>query len=221
MRAVLTVFSVFSVLTVLTVLTVFTVVLIFSRFEDPCFVKRRIPTHKGVIEIVGDLCQDGLPHTTGPQTIRMTQSVYDSARRDEILKHERVHLEQKLNPRKWEEFYRNWKYTLFSHPPPDLPHELRSNVRPNPDTSVQPWAVWNDRYLFFPVYTSSSLRNAKVIVWDLQEKRVVALPGAWRTMFCTEGTCPNQFEHPHEIAAEYITLGSSSIAAEKLFQWLN
>lgn len=192
-----------------------------SSPKDACRILQRIPTEHGTIELVDDACQEGLPHTTDAHTVRMTQTVYDSTRREEILVHERIHLAQKRDPQKWEAFYKDaWQYELFSHPPPDLPAELRSALRPNPDTSSKPWALWRGRYLFFPTFRDPpTLRGAKVMVWDTEQKEIVEIPTEWKRAFCGD-SCPNQLEHPHEIAAEYRTLGSSSPAASRFFRWL-
>lgn len=196
-------------------------ILLYTTFgsRDDCTVIRTWNTENGTIEIVDDMCQEGLPHTTNPNTIRMTESVYNSDSRDEILSHERVHLDQKQNPRRWEEFYKRWDYELFSTPPSGIPSDLRSMLRPNPDTSSKPWAVWRGRYVFFPITESGSLRNATVVVWDTHTNQRVNRPSEWQSQFChTE--CPHQYEHPHEIAAEFLAKGHSSPAATKLFQWI-
>lgn len=184
-----------------------------------CNVLRTIHTNNGTIEIVGSDCQEGLPHTTTMNTIRMTESVWNSDRRETILVHERVHLDQKRRPREWEEFYRSvWNYELLTSPPAGLPS---TEIRPNPDTVGKPWALWRGRYLFYPQYGSErTLRNAPVRVWDVRAKQYVDIPPEWRSEFCHGEACPHQYEHPHEIAAEYITHSLTSPGAVKLFRWL-
>ena len=120
---------------------------------NECEVLRRIPTNNGVIEIVNSTCKEGLPHTTDSETIRMTDALWNSPRKDEILVHERIHLDQKRAPHLWEEFYRDvWNYKISANPPPELPPSIVRNLRPNPDTPDKPWATWRRRYVFFPVY---------------------------------------------------------------------
>jgi hypothetical protein len=63
--------------------------------RDDCTVLQTIHLDDADVEIVDEKCKEGLPHTTGPRTIRMTRSVWDGPRRAEILAHERVHLAQK------------------------------------------------------------------------------------------------------------------------------
>jgi len=184
-----------------------------------CEVLRRIPTNNGIVEIVNSTCQEGLPHTTDSETIRMTDTLWNSPRKDEILVHERIHLDQKRAPHKWTDFYRDvWNYELSSNPPPELPSTIVRNLRPNPDTSKDPWATWRRRYVFFPVYGNGTkkLTAAHVNIWDLVTKSFVAIPVEWKAEFCDSHGCPHQYEHPHELAAELLTLSSTSPAANKL-----
>jgi hypothetical protein len=189
------------------------------RATDDCRVLRRIPTDNGTIEIVNASCKEGLPHTTDSQTIRMTESEYAAGHRETTLTHERVHLDQKRNPAAWRDFYnRAWGYELVKAG--DLPTEYVKNLRPNPDTADAPWALWRGRWLFFPNYSADrTLLNARILVWDTELKEIVSPPSEWTAMFCGTDGCPRQFEHPHELSAEYIAEGHTSPAALKLFAW--
>jgi hypothetical protein len=189
---------------------------------DECRVLRVEHRDDMTIEIVDADCKEGLPHTTGPYTVRMTEAAWAHKRRNTTLVHEHVHLEQKRKPHEWYEWYRRyWEYELLASPPPDLPAKYIAGLRPNPDTADAPWALWRHRWLFFPNYTDSSrtLRNARVLVWDTTMKKIVDVPAAWKDAFCSDGVCPHQYEHPHELSAEYIADGSASAAASKLYEW--
>ncbi len=189
--------------------------------KDVCSPVRIIETEDGIIEIVDPACQEGLPHTSDSNTIRMTESAYADSRSATTLKHERVHLDQKRNPAVWYEFYRRfWEYDVRQEPPYGIPKEYVKQLRPNPDTADKPWAVWRNRWVFFPTYgPNTTLRKADVRVWDLNTERFTSPPPEWRAMFCVSNTCPHQYEHPHELAAEYIAEGHQSDAAVKLFNW--
>lgn len=191
------------------------------RNTDECRVLRKIHTDDGTIEIVDAGCKEGLPHTTNSHTIRMTEAVYNASRREITLSHERIHLDQKRNPNVWREFYKRfWDYEMYSSAPHDLPIDYVKNLRPNPDTSDAPWALWRGRWVFFPNYgPDRTLRNARIMVWDTQTKTIVSPPPEWKAMFCVSNNCPHQFEHPHELSAEYIADGGNSPAALKLFAW--
>jgi hypothetical protein len=154
----------------------------------------------------------------------MMRAAWDGPRRDSILRHERVHCDQKgARGGEWLEFYqRAWGYKCLTAPPAGIPAEYVARRRPNPDTEAAPWAVWRGRYVFFSVFgEDKTLTGAPVLVWDLERGRALdAPPEAWRAEFCGTGVCPHQYEHPHEISAEMITSGTSKApAALKLFAW--
>jgi hypothetical protein len=192
---------------------------------DDCSVLQTIDHGDYRIQIVADDCKEGLPHTTDAHTVRMIADVWSSAQRDSILRHERIHLAQKRDVQVWYAFYaRHWNYTCSATPPPELPANLRVRLRPNPDTADAPWAVWRDRWLFFPAFTAArTLRGAEVIVFDLQDRAVCDPPPEWRAAFCDDATgrCPHQYEHPHEIAAEWATHPSRAAAARPLSDFLS
>ena len=213
------------VLGIFIVLAVIGAIAFFIMPTRDCTVLQTIRLDDADVEIVNESCKEGLPHTTGPRTIRMIRRDWDGPRRDAILAHERVHLAQKSHSAaEWRAFYeRTWGYKCYASPPAGVPAELVARLRPNPDTSDSPWAIWRDRWLFFPAFgDEGSLRGAEVIVWDLENHRQVATPDAWRSLFCGAGDCPHQYEHPHEISAEWLAAGPTSvkaIAATKLFAW--
>jgi hypothetical protein len=159
----------------------------------------------------------------------MTRRVWESDQRESILRHEHVHCDQKSDLARWRRFYaKAWGYECQKAPPASLPAKWLPLLRPNPDTADAPWAVWRDRWVFFPVSAGKTadgqlkLRDARVAIWDLKTQTMMYEPPAeWRTEFC-EGpdgsVCPTQYEHPHELAAEFLTTRSSNApAATKLF----
>ena len=103
--------------------------LISNGKDDDCVVLERIQTEDGTIEIVDETCQEGLPHTTDSETIRMTRAKYEGKRIDELLIHERVHLDQKRNRLKWLQFYKQfWDYDIVKESP--LPSAYTKRLRP-------------------------------------------------------------------------------------------
>jgi hypothetical protein len=193
-----------------------------SKPHDECRVLRVIQTSNGIVEIVEAACKEGLPHTTGPNTMRFTEAAWNDGRREETLVHERVHLAQKRAPHDWAEFYRRvWDYELFERPPFSIPGDSITKLRKNPDTESAPWAVWRRRYVFYPYSADGGLRNASVRIWDLEQKKhLESPPDEWRAFFCADNDlCPYQYEHPHELAAEYIAKNHTSSAAMNLFAW--
>jgi hypothetical protein len=170
---------------------------ILDRFED--------------IEIVEDSCEDGLPHTTDADTIRIPRSMWETASpttRETTLRHERIHLDQRRRPSEWATFYRDaWGYTVSPTPPASIPPDVLETVRGNPDTWPARWAIWRGRYCFVPTYAdlhAPRVRNAETRVWDLQTRSWAPRPAAWEAFFCQSktGQCVYQSEHPAEISAE-------------------
>ena len=184
-----------------------------ARIRNTCTVKRTLNDSgpgalpNTTIEIVDDTCESGLPHTSDAHTIRMTEGVWNSSRRETILTHERVHLEQRRAPDTWKEFYRaKWNYTITDTPPKGVPATVIGNLRGNPDIHPERWACWGERYWFLTTYTDTmhpTLTGAVTRVWDAKTSTWVQQPREWRAFFCTAaGECPSQWEHPHELAAE-------------------
>jgi len=195
-----------------------------ARKGQTCRVLRTLtdpdPESQARIELVSETCEDGLPHTVSPNKIRMTETVWKSPRRDEILTHERVHLQQRQDPDIWERFYmEEWGYTFPSEVPPQVAD--RKDIRSNPDTWDSPFPLWQNRYWFVPVYDDTNaprLRDTHVEIWDSQTQSWSSTPPKeWQTTFCGEA-CPHQYEHPHEIAAEYSTSSSWKTPAAHSFQ---
>lgn len=160
-----------------------------------------------VIELVDETCEDGLPHTVDADRIRMTRSVWNGKRREDILRHERIHLLQRRDLLAWYQFYKaKWGYTDFTRVPPvGAP---ATNVRSNPDTADSPWVCWGNRYWFVPVYRDPKnprIRDAETRVWDARLAVWSDPPREWVSFFCEEGRCPYQLEHPHEISAEILS----------------
>ena len=175
--------------------------------NDECHVIERKQQADGtVLEIVTGDCKEGMPHTTTADTIRMTRDIENSPRYDIIMAHERVHLDQKQRPAVWRALVKRiWSYDLYEKPPSGIPVEWVRKRRPNPDTESAPWAVWRGRYVFFAAFTEEKLlRTAPVLVWDLESNRLVEVPPEWRGQFCWEDRLPHQYEHPYELAAEYM-----------------
>lgn len=162
------------------------------------------------IHIVEPTCESGLPHTSDANTIRLTETVWNSTTRESTLKHERIHILQRRYPAEWTRFYQeHWGYTLHNEPPQGISQEITERLRSNPDTATEPWCCWQNRYWFAPLYTdihNPRLLGVDIRVWDDQEKRWISKsPEEWHCLFCGDGKCPHQWEHPHELAAELWT----------------
>jgi hypothetical protein len=189
------------------------------RVHDECHILERKSLADGsVLEIVNDECKEGMPHTTTADTIRMTRAVHKSSRYEAIMVHERVHLDQKQRPDYWRDLVKRiWSYEIFVDPPSGIPSEWVQRRRPNPDTDQAPWAVWRGRYVFFAAFNADRrLKTASVLVWDTETGRLVDIPPEWRRLFTSDDKLPHQYEHPYELAAEFIAEHSTCPAAAAL-----
>ena len=176
------------------------------------------------IQTVSSTCEAGMPHTRAGDRILLPESLQLPDRED-ILRHELVHILQRRNPEVWREFYRrNWSF-IFAHAPPQgLPEDIRNARRSNPDTwdvrSGGPWSCWMHRWWPIPIYKSPEnprLRDAETIWWDAATSEVLSDPPAeWTAFFGT----PSQDEHPHELAATLLVSNdTSSEAGRRLQNW--
>ena len=146
-----------------------------------------------------DSCEQGLPHTRDKDIIAMPESYYGNY--DKTIEHEKVHLNQRINPEIWINFYKNsWDYEIFSEPPEFMPKELVQKRRANPDISFHPWCCWRKRWWSVPIYTNDlSLSRAPIIWYDQKEDIILNKPSIeWINFF---GNKISQIEHPHEISA--------------------
>lgn len=168
------------------------------------------------IYVVNATCSEGLPHTSDKNTIVMPLDAWNSEHRERTLRHEMVHIKQRRGLELWYTFYRtHWNYER-SVLPPEL--DARS-IRPNPDTLDSPFMLWRGRYMFLPVYTDAhTLQHAKVQVYDIINRKFTDIPPEWTAFFSPQ---VHQYEHPHEISAEYLTVRRSTPAAEKLYLFYN
>jgi hypothetical protein len=182
-----------------------------ARAGNQCTVAETIKDTElegAVIELVDESCEDGLPHTVDADRIRMTKTVWNGDRREDILRHERIHLLQRRDPLTWGQFYKEkWGYTDFTKvAPAGVPDD--AVVRSNPDTADSPWVCWGNRYWFVPVYRDTKnpkIRDTETRVWDARLSTWSDPPREWISLFCEEGRCPYQLEHPHEISAEILS----------------
>jgi hypothetical protein len=169
-------------------------------------------------------CESGMPHTRAGDRIVIPSSVTLTDRAD-VLAHELIHIRQKRHPEAWLKFYRSaWAFTFAPIPPREMPAEIVSARRANPDTwdprSGGPWACWRNRWWPVPVYKNPDapqLRNCATVWWDSATGEVLTAPPAeWIQFFGR----PSQDEHPHEIAAVKIVAEETATeAGRRLLGW--
>jgi hypothetical protein len=163
-----------------------------------------------IIQFVDSSCEDGLPHTSDVNTIRIPIS-HPKALLPTTIRHEKIHLLQRRYPELWEEWYKHlWSYSLFDKPPTGFPEELFNRRRHNPDIEEKPFACWKNRWWSIACFTSNTphkLTDARTMWWDSQTETILRdVPEGWSDFFGK----PAQDEHPHEIAAQMIANNSGN-----------
>jgi hypothetical protein len=169
-------------------------------------VHRKMGQISPYIWIVPDSCEQGLPHTRSTDVIAIPKS-FPKSRLAVTIEHEKIHLYQRLAPDSWKKFYRiKWNYEIYKEPPVGMPQKLITMRRSNPDTAAAPWACWNKIHWSVPVYRSEndlSLSGAAVMWWNSSDSTINPHPpDTWTTFF---GDDIHQNEHPHEMAAEFLS----------------
>jgi len=193
----------------------------FARQGHNCAVKYTTKGQDGTTIITtSKSCEAGMPHTRAGNRIIIPDSIPEPLR-DEIIEHELVHVYQRRFPEPWATFYRrNWSFVLHKAPPASMPASVREARRANPDTFELPWPCWKERIWPVPVYTNPktpSLREARTVWWDDQQRKLLLEPPAeWTAFFGSQ----SQDEHPHEMAAVMIVGGdNASEAGRRLMNW--
>lgn len=212
-----------------------------ARYGQTCQV---IYTEDGpcntTIQTVSVTCEAGMPHTRAGDRIILPESSslaksYEpsfgeergksSPDREEIIRHELVHILQRRHADSWLAFYRrNWAFIFTPSPPQKMPQEIQDARRSNPDTwdlqAGGPWACWMHRWWPVPVYRNPEnpqLRDAETVWWDAATETVLHEPPADWTAFFGATT---QDEHPHELSAVMLVASdSSSEAGRRLQNW--
>ena len=165
-------------------------------------------------------CEAGLPHTRAGDRIVIPDNIRNTDR-EEIIRHELIHVYQARNPALWRDFYsKQWAFELFEKPHNDMPAAIVQAKRGNPDTFRTPWSCWKGRWWPAAIYTSietPDLRNAITVWWDSWKNEISKKPPAeWIAFFGPQ----SQDEHPHELAAVIITAEDTGYeAGRRLLSW--
>lgn len=170
------------------------------------------------IYTVPSSCENGLPHTRNHNVIALPNDL-SLMEIPSVLRHEKIHLNQRLYKNKWREFYRKyWNYEIFVKPHDKMPNELITMKRANPDTNDAPFARWNNKWWSVPVYKSSDdleFRNCVLKWWNEETNELKSdPPKEWIDFFGPVDpifTHISAIEHPHEISATYLSNENISI----------
>ena len=199
-----------------------------ARENGDCKPIKKIYEKLGLTEswiyTVPNSCENGLPHTRNHNVIAIPNNL-SFIEVPRTIRHEKIHLNQRLYQNKWKEFYKTyWNYEIFVKPHDKMPNELITMKRANPDTNDIPFARWNNKWWSVPVYKNNDDLEFKncILKWWNEETNEIQLnpPKEWTDFFGSFGTSfydISQMEHPHEISATYLENKNSPIYQFNLY----
>jgi len=151
------------------------------------------------IVILNPSAEGGMPHTR-PGVICLP-AYYPESKMKETLRHEMVHISQKLQPTLWltRLAMDGWKPVAETA----VPEIWRSRCRLNPDTASSRFFAWKGRYIPLPLYIREDkpdLREIQVRWYDITDEIVRTSPPT--SFLATYGNLgQNSIEHPYELYA--------------------
>ncbi len=156
---------------------------------------------------------DGLPHTRAPNYICLPVTL-KGPELESTLRHERVHVSQRLHPEAWHRLLEVWDMKPWTG---TLPVDIQVRRRLNPDLLGVPLFIWKQEWVPLGLFKSLSqpkLAEIDTIWWHPSTRTVHReAPPGWLEFF---GTANGQ-EHPFEMAAYLIqTNPSQSVAYSAL-----
>jgi hypothetical protein len=142
----------------------------------------------------------GMPHTRAPGIICFP-AYYPKERLGVTLRHELIHIDQRLNKDKWRKRLLDEGWTEESES--EVPLEWRRRCRLNPDTLECRFVAWEGRYIPLPIFEREDkphLRDIQIRWWDKKEKRIlVSAPTTYVYRYGIRGK--SEMEHPYELWA--------------------
>lgn len=165
----------------------------------------------------------GLPHTRPPHYIMIPHTMDLTSPQGRItLTHERIHISQRIHGDSWSKILKSaWDFDTVSAP--NLPPQIRSRLRINPDTFRAPIYAWKGAWIPYALYESSfspKLNSVKISWWHIPSCNLYSVaPPGWMDFF-GGNLSPSSHEHPYELAAYLLTSSVNSparIALEKSF----
>ncbi len=175
----------------------------------------------------------GLPHTRPPYYICLPTSIdLESPAGLATLKHERIHVSQRLHEDTWKKIYADaWNFVPVL--PPELPERVRRRIRINPDTCRAPVYAWvsasasvsaGGQWIPYALFNSSfdpKLTDTTIHWWHIQSANLYSVPPPGWSDFFGRNLSSSAHEHPNELAAYILTSTQSSPARSALEKYLD
>ncbi len=170
--------------------------LFYSPMEGPPFtISSILPVQ---IVWMDPSAEAGMPHTREPNVICIPM-YWPPDKLYETFQHELVHIQQRLQPKKWVKWCIDNGWTLVNEK--EIPERWLRRCRINPDTMKYRFWAYLERWVPLPMYEREDkpkLREVQVRWWDRQTGTLSSeIPEPLRS-FCAGIGTP---EHPWEIAA--------------------
>jgi hypothetical protein len=164
----------------------------------------------------------GLPHTRPPYYICLPSNI-DPKTIERTIKHEEIHLMQRLDADFWDAALRSaWDFIRLDAPP-KLPDDIQKRVRINPDTFGAPVYAWANEWVAYALFDSQSapsLHKTVVAWWHIPSSNLFYTPPPdWIDFFGK--TLPlAAHEHPYEISAYLLSSDIKSPAKDALENYM-
>jgi hypothetical protein len=170
----------------------------FRDTDSSSFSRHALPGE--TIVTMNPSADGGMPHTRPPATICLP-AYFPERRLEEVLRHERVHLDQRKNLYKWSSLLEKDGWTPVEEE--KIPEEHRRRCRINPDTCWSPYWAWQKRYVPLPFFVREDkpdLADISVRWYDLDEEIISSVtPFSLKAKY--GDLSPSSLEHPFELAA--------------------
>ena len=169
----------------------------------------------------------GLPHTRPPYYICLPTSIdLTSPAGKTTLKHERIHVSQRLHEDTWKKIYADaWNFVPVQAP--KLPDRIQRRIRINPDTCRAPLYAWSagaDHWIPYALFNSSfepSLTDTTIHWWHVESANLYSVPPPGWSDFFGRNLPASAHEHPNELAAYILSSTLSSAARTALEKYLD
>lgn len=179
------------------------------------------PWPNGQVVWMDQTADGGLPHTRPPYYVCLPTSIdLTTSAGKTTLRHERIHVSQRLHELAWEKIYKEaWNFVRIIAP--ELPEKVKRRIRINPDTFHAPlyaYTIGDSQWIPYALFNSSfepALSDVTIYWWHIQSSNLYnAPPPGWVEFF--GGVGASAYEHPHELAAYILTSTSSNRARTEL-----
>jgi hypothetical protein len=170
------------------------------------------------IVVVYPSTDGGMPHTRPENVICFPYGIdYPSL---ETIEHELWHLHQRRHPEFWEKLLATqWNFKPYNA---SLPPLLEKQRRLNPDTVLTPYWIWNNEWIPVPIFqnvTQPTLADCKIWFYNAKTELVDHdVPKDIANYFGRKMPMA-AFEHPYEMAAYMLSLGSAGAGSQQTPAW--